>query len=79
MRTPQLPPELTAGRPARHSLPSKRTLDASEDAEQQNPSPSMHISCMFMSLTSDLRQAFVYWILQCVTTVCCSIGPLPGV
>ena len=36
----QRPAQPPAGRPARTGTPSKRTLDASEDAEQQNQSPS---------------------------------------
>ncbi len=38
---PQRPPQLPAGRATRSILPSKRTLEASEDAEQQNDSPGV--------------------------------------
>ncbi|CAK0784157.1 hypothetical protein CVIRNUC_007360 [Coccomyxa viridis] len=38
---PQRPPQLPAGRATRSILPSKRTLEASEDAEQQNDSPGL--------------------------------------
>lgn len=36
----QRPAQPPAGRPARTGTPIKRVLDASEDAEQQNQSPS---------------------------------------
>ena len=36
-RPPQRLPQMPAGRTSRHNLPSKRTLDASEDAEQRDP------------------------------------------
>lgn len=53
-RPPQRPPQTPAGRTARHNLPTKRTLDAAEDAEQRDQSQRTHTSSIhsFMSVSS---------------------------
>ena len=44
LHTPKRPPQTPAGRTARHNLPTKRTLDAAEDAEQRDQPQRMHTS-----------------------------------